>query len=77
MDIYTNGHDSCDDVSSFGGEDDEDIPSKPSAKALGKRKVVELEALPDREYSRSRFLGGSVLIACFHSFCICSSSSRR
>ena len=54
MDAYTNGHDYCDDVSSLGGEDDEDAPSKPSAKALGKRKVVDPETLPEREYSRSR-----------------------
>lgn len=71
MDVYTNGHDYRDDVSSFGGEDDEDMPSKPSAKALGKRKVIDAETLPEREYSRPRFLDGSVLIACFHPF-LCS-----
>jgi hypothetical protein len=50
MDMYTNGHDSYDDVSSFGGEDEEDVPSKPSAKALGKRKLVEPEALPETHH---------------------------
>ena len=70
MDAYTNGHDYGDDTSSCGGEDDEDITSKPSAKALGKRKVIEPEALPERECFRPRLLDASVLIACFHSFCI-------
>ena len=64
MDADTNGHDYPDDVSSCGGEEDEELTWKPSAKALGKRKVVEPEALPEREYSRAS--SSNILIACFY-----------
>ncbi|KAF8961590.1 hypothetical protein BDZ97DRAFT_1190000 [Flammula alnicola] len=48
---YTNGHEFPDDAGSLEGLDDNEYKhAKPSAKALGKRKLVEPETLPGATY---------------------------